>query len=126
MDQRQATEAAAEARSSTPAGRNAKADAYVVRVVLPAHLRTLARVDGEVRVPLDGPPTVGGVLDAIEARYPVLRGAIREHVTGRRRPFVRFFACEEDLSHDPSDTLLPEAVLRGDEPFLVVGAMAGG
>jgi molybdopterin synthase sulfur carrier subunit len=126
MDQRQATEAAAEARSSTPAGRNAKADAYVVRVVLPAHLRTLARVDGEVPVPLDGPPTVGGVLDAIEARYPVLRGAIREHVTGRRRPFVRFFACEEDLSHDPSDTLLPEAVLRGDEPFLVVGAMAGG
>ena len=126
MDQRQATEATAEARSSTPAGRGAKADAYVVRVVLPAHLRTLARVDGEVPVPLDGPPTVGGVLDAIEARYPVLRGAIREHVTGRRRPFVRFFACEEDLSHDPSDTPLPEAVLRGDEPFLVVGAMAGG
>ena len=99
---------------------------YVVRVVLPAHLRTLARVDGEVPVALDGPATVGGVLDAIEARYPVLRGTIRDHVTRRRRPFVRFFACEEDLSHDPSDTPLPEAVLRGDEPFLVVGAMAGG
>ena len=126
MEQRQATEATAEARSPRTAGRSARGDACVVRVVLPAHLRTLARVDGEVPVPLDGPATVGGVLDAIEARYPVLRGAIREHVTGRRRPFVRFFACEQDLSHDPPDTPLPEAVLSGDEPFLVVGAMAGG
>jgi sulfur-carrier protein len=98
----------------------------VVRVSLPAHLRALARVDAEVSVPLDGPATLGGVLDAIEARYPVLRGAIREHVTGRRRPFVRFFACEQDLSHDPAETPLPRAVLTGDEPFLVVGAMAGG
>jgi sulfur-carrier protein len=126
MEQRQPTERTAEAQGSKSAGRSPKADACVVRVVLPAHLRTLARVDGEVPVPLDGPATVGGVLDAIEARYPVLRGAIREHVTGRRRPFVRFFACEQDLSQDPSDTPLPEAVLSGDEPFLVVGAMAGG
>jgi hypothetical protein len=126
MGQRQATEATAEARIQGPASASAKTDAYVVRVVLPAHLRTLARVGGEVPVPLDGPATVGGVLDAIEARYPVLRGAIREHVTGRRRPFVRFFACEQDLSHHPADTPLPAAVLSGDEPFLVVGAMAGG
>jgi sulfur-carrier protein len=124
MDQQQPVVARPDARSPEPEADTRRP--YVVRVVLPAHLRTLARVDGEVPVALDGPATVGGVLDAIEARYPVLRGAIREHVTGRRRPFVRFFACEEDLSHDPSDTPLPEAVLRGDEPFLVVGAMAGG
>jgi sulfur-carrier protein len=124
MDQQQPVVARPDARSPEPEADTRRP--YVVRVVLPAHLRTLARVDAEMPVPLDGPATVGGLLDAIEARYPVLCGAIREHVTGRRRPFVRFFACEEDLSHDPSDTPLPEAVLRGDEPFLVVGAMAGG
>jgi sulfur-carrier protein len=126
MEQHQPVAATPETRSSKPDARSPRPEACVVRVVLPAHLRTLARVDAEVPLPLDGPATVGGVLDAIEARYPVLRGAIRDHVTGRRRPFVRFFACEQDLSHDPSDTPLPEAVLSGDEPFLVVGAMAGG
>jgi sulfur-carrier protein len=98
----------------------------VVRVVLPAHLRTLAQVDGEVAVVVDGPPTVRAVLDALEASYPVLRGTIRDQVTARRRAFVRFFACEEDLSHEPADTRLPEPVVRGAEPLLVVGAMAGG
>jgi sulfur-carrier protein len=126
MEQHQPVAATPDARSPKPDARSPRPEACVVRVVLPAHLRTLARVDGEVPVPVDGPATVGGVLDAIEARYPMLRGAIREHVTGRRRPFVRFFACEQDLSHDPPDTPLPEAVLSGDEPFLVVGAMAGG
>ena len=98
----------------------------MIRVVLPAHLRTLARVDHEVELDVSGRPTLGSVLDALEAAYPVLQGTIRDHVTQERRAFIRFFACEEDLSHDPSDTPLPEAVLRGDEPFLVVGAMAGG
>jgi hypothetical protein len=98
----------------------------VVRVELPAHLRTLARVDGEVPVVLRGPATMGALLDALEAQFPVLRGTIRDQVTGRRRPFVRFFACELDFSHDPPDTALPAAVLSGAEPFLVVGAMAGG
>src|SRR6476660_1888295 len=98
----------------------------MIRVILPAHLRTLARVDGEVRVDVNGQPTLGGVLDALEASYPVLRGTIRDHVTLKRRPFVRFFACEDDLSHDPPDTRLPDAVVAGIEPFLVVGAMAGG
>jgi sulfur-carrier protein len=99
----------------------------MVRVVLPAHLRTLARVgDGEVQVQLNGPPTLRSVLDAIEASYPVLRGTIRDHVTEKRRPFVRFFACEEDLSHELPDTPLPDAVVSGAEPFLVVGATAGG
>jgi hypothetical protein len=97
-----------------------------IRVVLPAHLRTLARVDGEVKLDVDGPATLGGVLDALETRYPMLRGTIRDHVTQRRRPFIRFFACEEDLSHESPDTPLPEAVVSGAEPFLVVGAMAGG
>ena len=97
-----------------------------VRVVLPAHLRTLARVGGEVVLDVDGPVTLGAVLDALEARYPVLQGTIRNHADGRRRPFVRFFACEQDLSHDPADTRLPDAVATGAEPFLVVGAMAGG
>ncbi|MCW2779098.1 MAG: hypothetical protein JWN17_2823 [Frankiales bacterium] len=95
-----------------------------VRVVLPAHLRALAGVDGEVV--LDGPTTLAGVLDALERRHPALRGTCRDQATGRRRPFVRFFACREDLSHDPVDAELPAPVLRGDEPFLVVGAMAGG
>jgi hypothetical protein len=98
----------------------------MIRVVLPAHLRTLARVEGEVELDLDGEVTQRGVLDALEARYPVLRGTIRDHVTGRRRAFVRFFACERDLSHEPPDASLPEAVATGAEPFLVVGAVAGG
>jgi molybdopterin converting factor small subunit len=98
----------------------------VIRVVLPAHLRTLARVGGEVRLEVAGEPTLRAVLDAIEASYPALRGTIRDHVTHKRRPFVRFFACERDLSHDAPDTALPDAVASGAEPFLVVGAMAGG
>jgi molybdopterin synthase sulfur carrier subunit len=98
----------------------------MIRVMLPVHLRTLARVDGDVELEVEGPATLGAVLDALEARYPVLRGTIRDHVTLRRRPFVRFFACEEDLSHEPPETPLPDAVAKGDEPFLVVGAMAGG
>jgi hypothetical protein len=97
-----------------------------IRVVLPAHLRKLARVDREVAVEVDGPVTQRSVLDALEARYPMLRGTVRDHATLQRRPFVRFFACEEDLSHEPPDTPLPDAVARGVEPFLIVGAMAGG
>ncbi|MGH7265837.1 MAG: MoaD/ThiS family protein [Candidatus Rokuibacteriota bacterium] len=98
----------------------------MIRVVLPAHLRTLARVDGEVTLPVEGPITQRSVLDALEARYPMLRGTIRDHVTRQRRPFVRFFACEEDLSHELPDAPLPDAVAKGAEPLLVVGAMAGG
>ena len=98
----------------------------MIRVVLPAHLRTLSREHGEVRVDVDGDVTVGAVLDALEARFPVLRGAIRDHVTHKRRPFVRFFACERDLSHDSPDAPLPDAVASGAEPLLVIGAMAGG
>jgi len=98
----------------------------MIRVVLPAHLRKLAAVDGEVRLDLEGRVTQRAVLDALEARHPVLRGTIRDHVTHERRPFVRFFACEEDWSHESPDALLPEAIARGEEPFLVVGAMAGG
>lgn len=97
-----------------------------IRVVLPAHLRTLARVGSEVKLDVPGPATLGGVLDALEAEYPMLRGTIRDQVTRARRPFLRFFACEEDLSHDPPETPLPAAVVSGAEPFLVVGAMAGG
>jgi sulfur-carrier protein len=98
----------------------------MIRVILPAHLRTLARVDGELKVDVAGPVTVGAVLDALEAAYPMLRGTIRDQVTRQRRAFLRFFACEQDLSHDPPDTPLPEAVAAGAEPLLVVGAMAGG
>jgi molybdopterin converting factor small subunit len=98
----------------------------MIRVVLPAHLRTLAGVDGEVLLDVAGAPTIGAVLDALEARFPVLDGTIRDHGTLKRRPFVRFYACEQDLSHDPADTPLPAPVIRGDDPFLVVGAMAGG
>jgi len=98
----------------------------MIRVVLPFHLRTLARVDGEVQLEAGSPVTLGSVLDALEARYPVLRGTIRDHVTLRRRPFVRFFASKEDLSFEPPETKLPDAVATGDEPFLIVGAMAGG
>ncbi|MFN3649787.1 MAG: MoaD/ThiS family protein [Armatimonadota bacterium] len=98
----------------------------MIRVTLPYHLRTLARVDGEVELQVEGPVTLGAVLDALEAQYPVLRGPIRDHVTKRRRDFVRFFACEEDLSHEPPETLLPEAVAAGTEPLMIVGAIAGG
>jgi hypothetical protein len=98
----------------------------VIRVVLPFHLRNLARVDGEVAVEVAGPVTVAAVLDAIEAKYPALRGTIRDHSTAKRRPFIRFFACKEDLSLVSPETPLPEGVVRGEEPFLIVGAMAGG
>jgi molybdopterin converting factor small subunit len=98
----------------------------VIRIVLPAHLRTLAHLSGEVALEADGLATLGSVLDALEARYPVLRGTIRDRVTLRRRPFVRFFACERDFSHEPLETALPDAVLCGREPLLLVGAMAGG
>ncbi|HEV7406097.1 MAG TPA: MoaD/ThiS family protein [Chthoniobacteraceae bacterium] len=98
----------------------------MIRVVLPYHLRTLARVDGEVQLEVAGPVTVPAVLDALEARYPQLRGTIRDHGTLQRRPFIRFFAIKEDLSLDPPETPLPEAVVRGEEPLLIVGAMAGG
>jgi len=98
----------------------------VIRVLLPPHLRTLARVKDEVELEVPGPASVRSVLDALEARYPVLRGTIRDHVTLQRRPFLRFFACEEDLSHDSPDTPLPEAVASGKEPLIVLGAIAGG
>jgi hypothetical protein len=98
----------------------------VIRVVLPAHLRTLAKVDGEVRVEVAGAATQRSVLDALEASYPMLRGTIRDHGTHRRRAFVRFFACREDVSHEPPDAPLPTAVASGSEPFVVLGAMAGG
>jgi sulfur-carrier protein len=98
----------------------------MIRVVLPAHLRNLAQVDGEVMVDVHGEVTLRAILSELESQYPVLQGTIRDHVTKKRRPFVRFFACEQDLSHEPPDTPLPEAVVRGREPFLVVGAMSGG
>lgn len=98
----------------------------MIRVVLPAHLRNLARVSGEVAVKCDGMVTQRAVLDALEAQYPMLQGTIRDHVSKRRRPFVRFFACEQDLSHESPDTPLPDAVRDGKEPYLVVGAIAGG
>ncbi len=98
----------------------------MIRVVLPQHLRTLARVSGEVTFNVTGLVTIDSVLDALEVRYPMLRGTIRDHVTKRHRPFIRFFACEQDLSHEQPDTPLPEAVMSGTEPLLIVGAMAGG
>jgi molybdopterin converting factor small subunit len=98
----------------------------MIRIVLPAHLRTLAQVDGEVELAVEGQVTQRSVLDALEARYPMLRGTLRDQVTKQRRPFVRFFACEEDLSHESPDAPLPEAVVKGAEPLLVVGAVAGG
>jgi hypothetical protein len=98
----------------------------MIRVVLPAHLRSLAKIAGEVQLEIAGAATQRAVLDALEARYPMLCGTLRDHVTFERRPFVRFFACEQDLSNDPPDTLLPEEVRSGKEPFLVVGAVAGG
>jgi sulfur-carrier protein len=98
----------------------------MIRVVLPAHLRTLARVDSEVALDVASPVTQRAILDALEARYPMLRGTVRDHVTLQRRAFVRFFACDQDLSHEPADAPLPDAVATGAEPFLIVGAMAGG
>jgi sulfur-carrier protein len=98
----------------------------MIRVYLPAHLRMLARLNGEVELTVEGPVTQRSVLDALEARYPMLRGTIRDHVTQQRRPFVRFFACEEDLSHEPPDAPLPDAVATGAEPYMIVGAIAGG
>ena len=98
----------------------------MIRVVLPQHLRTLARVDSELVLDIAGPVTVDSVLDALEGQYPMLRGTIRDHTTKRRRPFIRFFACEQDVSHEPTDTPLPTAVASGAEPLLIVGAMAGG
>jgi hypothetical protein len=98
----------------------------MIRVALPFHLRTLARVDGEVTLAVDDPVTQGSILDALEARYPMLRGTIRDHATRRRRALVRFFACNADVTHDPPDTPLPEAIVRGTEPFRIVGAIAGG
>ena len=98
----------------------------MIRVALPFHLRNLARVGEEVEIEVTGPPTVNAVLDALESEYPVLRGPIRGPNGGRRRPFLRFFACEQDFSHEPTDTPLPEPVVRGVEPFLIVGATAGG
>jgi sulfur-carrier protein len=98
----------------------------MIRVVLPSHLRALARIDGEVHLEVVGPVTQRSVLDELEARYPALRGTIRAHDGGRRRAFMRFFACEQDLSHEQPDTPLPEAVADGTEPYLIVGAMAGG
>src|SRR5580700_6645343 len=98
----------------------------MIRVVLPAHLRTLAHVNGEVTLELAAPPTLRSVLDELEARYPMLRGTIRDHITQQRRPFLRFFACEEDLSHESPDSELPETVVNGKEPLLIIGAIAGG
>ena len=98
----------------------------MIQVVLPSHLRTLARVSGKVELEVEGPVTQRSILDALEAKYPALRGTIRDHVTRQRRPFIRFFACEEDWSNESPDAPLPEAVATGAEPFLIVGAMAGG
>ncbi|MGA3025089.1 MAG: MoaD/ThiS family protein [Bryobacteraceae bacterium] len=98
----------------------------MIRVVLPAHLRILARVGGEVRLEIAGPVTQRSIIDALEARYPMLSGTLRDYVTGQRRPFVRFFACAEDLSHESPDAPLPDTVASGAEPFLIVGAIAGG
>ena len=98
----------------------------MIRVVLPHHLRTLARVSREIELQVEGPITLGAILDALEARYPMLRGTIRDHTTQQRRPFLRFFACGQDLSHEPPDAPLPDAVALGTEPLMVVGAVAGG
>src|SRR5919112_2429393 len=114
------------ARRALGGGADPAMSEHSVRVVLPAHLRNLGRIDGEVVLAVEGPVTQRSVLDALEARHPVLRGTIREHTTLRRRAFVRLFACERDLSHEPPDDPLPAAVASGVEPLLVVGAMAGG
>lgn len=98
----------------------------MIRIVLPAHLRNLSKTGGEVKLVVDGPVTIGSILDALEVAYPMLIGTLRDHVTHKRRPYVRFFACEEDWSHEPADAALPEAIASGKEPFLIVGAIAGG
>ena len=98
----------------------------MIRIVLPYHLRNLAQVGSEVQLEVEGPITLRSVLDALELRYPMLRGTIRDHDTLKRRPFLRFFACEQDLSHEPPDFLLPERVVSGEEPFIIIGAIAGG
>lgn len=98
----------------------------MIRVVLPPHLRSLAHLEGDVTLEIAGPVTQRALLDALEERYPMLRGTIRDHVTKQRRPFLRFFACEQDLSHEPPDSPLPDAVVTGAEPFLIIGAIAGG
>ena len=98
----------------------------MIRVILPTHLRTLARIENEVTLEVKGQPTQRTILDALELRYPMLRGTIRDHVTQKRRPFLRFFACAEDISHESPDTALPEAVVTGQEPFLIIGSVAGG
>ena len=98
----------------------------MIRVLLPFHLRTLAGVGAEVRVDVAGAPTIGAVLDALETQFPMLRGTMRDHGTLKRRPFIRFFACKEDLSLEPASTALPDAIVKGEEPFLIIGAMAGG
>ena len=97
-----------------------------IRVILPAHLRTLARIDGEVNLEMEGPVTPHSILNTLETRYPMLRGTIRDQMTQQRRPFIRFFACGQDLSHEPPDAPLPDPITTGEEPFLIVGAMAGG
>jgi molybdopterin synthase sulfur carrier subunit len=98
----------------------------MIRVILPQHLRTLARVSDEVQVDINGSATVGAVIEAVESKFPMLRGTIREHETLKRRPLVRFFACGEDISHEPPEVLLPDAIAKGDEPFFIIGAIAGG
>ncbi len=98
----------------------------MIRIQLPYHLRNLAKIEGELQLEVPAPVTVASTLDAIEARYPMLRGTIRDHTTQKRRPFIRFFACKEDLSLDPPETPLPQLILTGEEPFMIVGAMAGG
>jgi hypothetical protein len=98
----------------------------MIRVILPHHLRTLAKVGDEVELDVNGNATIGSVLDRLEAKYPVLRGTIRDHVTQKRRPMIRFFACEEDISHEPADAGLPEPIASGKEPFFIIGAIAGG
>jgi hypothetical protein len=98
----------------------------LMRVILPYHLRNLARIDGEVELEVSNPATVASVLDALESKYPMLRGTVRDHVTLKRRPFIRFFACKEDMSLEPPETQLPEAIVKGEEPFMIIGAIAGG
>src|SRR5204863_10151870 len=126
VGQRRRQLVAARPGSSVRGSRGSPDAAMTIRVGLPAHLRTLAHVDGELKLDVQGPVTQRSVLDALEAQYPMLRGTIRDHVTHQRRPFLRFFACEEDYSLEPPDAPLPEAVASGAEPLLIIGAIAGG